>query len=118
MATSLYFDFGIIKKFSLIPSYPNKHILNIGASIMNLNYSKNTLKFNGNNYTSSLPVITRVSTNYIFIPRIHQLIESLNTFEFLFIKLWLDTLIPRGATKIKTPRMNTQVTLHHIFKNK
>ena len=76
-----YLDFGIIKEFNLLKNKIQQHSLNIGASIINLNYSKLRNENNSSNYTESLPVINRYGINYDFVLSKNWLIDSLNIFK-------------------------------------
>jgi len=82
-ANSIYFDFGIIKKFEFGQKKSTNHAINIGASITNLNFAKIKLKFNGNEFKSDLPVITRYGVNYQFYLNKKWISDSLNTFRLL-----------------------------------
>ena len=82
-ATSLYFDFGIIKKFQFGQKKSINHFVNIGASISNLNFAKIKLDFNGNKFEGDLPVITRYGANYQFYLNKKWIFDTLNTFRLL-----------------------------------
>jgi len=62
-STTVYFDFGVIKK---LPIAHNKKAQSIsfGASIRNVNYSTTSASFNNTPETYRLPVITRFGVNY------------------------------------------------------
>lgn len=82
-ATTLYFDFGVIKKLQFLQKETSEHSINIGANIENFNYAKVTLDFNGKKSVNNLPVITRFGANYQFVLNKHLLIDTLKTFELL-----------------------------------
>lgn len=82
-ASSFFLDFGIIKRFQFGQTKVTSHSINIGASITNLNFSKITLDFNGNEYRNELPVINRYSANYQFYLNKKVLLEALTTFRLL-----------------------------------
>lgn len=83
-ANSLYFDFGIIKKFKFGQKTTTNHTINIGASITNLNFAKTKLDFHGYKSESSLPVVTRFGTNYQLFLNKKWVFDTLTTFRFLF----------------------------------
>ncbi len=82
-AKSIYFDFGIIKKFEFGQKITTNHAINIGASITNLNFAKIKLDFNGNEFENNLPVITRYGVNYQFHLNKKWISDTLNTFRLL-----------------------------------
>ena len=82
-ATSLYFDFGIIKKFQFGQKESINHIVSIGASISNLNFAKIKLDLNGNTFEEELPVVTRYGANYQFYLNKKWVFDTLNTFRLL-----------------------------------
>lgn len=82
-ATSIYFDFGIIKKFEFGQKITTNHAINIGASITNLNFAKIKLDFNGYEFENNLPVITRYGVNYQFYLNKKWVSGTLNTFRLL-----------------------------------
>ncbi|MFC2086255.1 hypothetical protein ACFLQ9_00890 [Bacteroidota bacterium] len=84
VATSIYFDFGIIKKIQLLQEESSDHSINIGASISNLNYAKIKLDFFGNKTENDFPVITRYGANYHFALNKQLFSDSLKTLEFLY----------------------------------
>ena len=81
--TSIYLDFGAIKKFQFLQKETSGHSVNIGASISNFNYSKITFDFNGYKSINDLPVTTRFGANYQFALNRHLLIDTLQTFRLL-----------------------------------
>jgi hypothetical protein len=82
-ATSIFFDFGAIKKFQFLQKASSGHSFSIGTSITNLNYSTITLNWNGRASTSDLPVITRYGANYSFTLDKHLIVDTLKTLVFL-----------------------------------
>jgi hypothetical protein len=82
-ANSIYFDFGVIKKFEFAQKTTLNHTINIGASIKNLNYAKIKWDLNGNEFEADLPVITRYGVNYQIQLNKNWISESLNTFGLL-----------------------------------
>lgn len=82
-ATTVHLDFGVIKKFQFLQKETSGHSVNIGASIVDFNYGKITLDYNGNKNTDTLPVITRLGANYQFVLDKHLLIDTLQTFNLL-----------------------------------
>jgi len=82
-ATSIYFDFGAIKKFQFLQRKTSGQSINIGASITNFNYAKVTLKYLANISKNNLPVITRYGANYQFTLDKHLLIDTLKTLRLL-----------------------------------
>ena len=55
-----------------------EHIVNLGASIINLNFAQVTVSVNGMESTSDLPVITRYGANYQFTLKKQFLFDSLD----------------------------------------
>lgn len=82
-ASSIYFDFGVIKKFEFRQKSAANHAFNLGASIINLNFAKIKLDFNGNEFKNDLPVITRYGINYQFHLNKKWISDTLNTFMLL-----------------------------------
>ncbi len=81
-STTIYFDFGLIKKFNLSHTHIPQSI-NLGASISNLNYSHVNATFGGITSKYNLPVITRYGANYqLFIGR-HFFPDSLHAIRLL-----------------------------------
>jgi hypothetical protein len=85
---TLFFDFGVIKKFHFQQNNNFQQSINIAANICNLNYAKMTFEEKSNStyvnkYSYSLPVITRYAANYQFVLKKHFLVDTLNTLEFL-----------------------------------
>lgn len=83
-ATSIYFDFGAIKKFQFLQKETSAHSVNIGASIANFNKSKITLNYGNIKTIQDLPVTARLGANYQFYLDKHILIDKLKTVCFLF----------------------------------
>jgi hypothetical protein len=83
-AKTLFFDFGIIKKFEFGKKTASQHSVSIGASIINLNFAKISLDFNGSVIENSLPVITRYGVNYQFYLNKELIFDKLTTFRLLF----------------------------------
>ncbi|MBK7966165.1 MAG: hypothetical protein IPK10_13380 [Bacteroidetes bacterium] len=81
--TTQFYDFGIIKKFSL----PSKNLFNrsfsIGASVVNLNNARITYYESQIKNKNSLPVITRYGFNYQMSLENKVLIDTLTTFKIL-----------------------------------
>jgi hypothetical protein len=69
-ARTVYFDFGVIKKFSLFNNDLSKHKLNLAGSIINFNHSnyKREFDFIGREFEieQDLPVIVRLGCAYEF----------------------------------------------------
>lgn len=82
-ANTVYFDFGLIKKFELGQQSAAGHSLNLGASISNLNFGDIEIDFNGNKSTSDLPVINRYGIAYQFGLDKNWISDTLNTFELV-----------------------------------
>ena len=85
---TLFFDFGVIKKFPFQQNSNFQQSINIAANICNLNYAKQTYNSYNNlhepiNYSYNLPVITRYAANYQLIYKNHLLNDTLNILEFL-----------------------------------
>lgn len=80
---TLYFDFGVIKKFEFLKKEASSHSINIGASIVNFNSSQISLDYYGKKINNYLPVITRYGTNYQFTVDEHVLIDTLKTVTIL-----------------------------------
>jgi hypothetical protein len=82
--TSIYFDFGIIKKFQFGHKSTSHHVVNLGASITNLNFAKIKLISYGNEFENDIPVITRYGASYQFYFNKKLICDTLNTFRLLF----------------------------------
>ena len=85
---TLFFDFGVIKKFPFQQNSSFQQSINIAANICNLNNSKMTFENTNNSvaiseYSYDLPVITRYAANYQLIYKNHLLNDTLNILEFL-----------------------------------
>ena len=80
---SLYFDFGVIKKFELLEKDKVSHSANLGSSITNLTFAKNKLDFYGKAIYSNLPVITRIGGNYQLTFNNKWLFDTLSTLKVL-----------------------------------
>jgi len=63
-SSTIFVDFGVIKKIQIALQKKNRQTLNFGASISNLNYSSNKITFNGITTKYYLPVITRYGVSY------------------------------------------------------
>ncbi len=81
---SLYFDFGIIKKIKFGQRETTHHSVNIGASIANFNFARMKSKFSGYEINAAIPVVSRFGANYQFHWNKKLLIDTLNTFRFMF----------------------------------
>lgn len=79
-ANSLYFDFGVIKKFAV---FKKQHTLNIGASISNFNYANIKANLMGIDSKFDLPVITRYGASYQFKYGKIFFIDTVNIFKVL-----------------------------------
>jgi len=92
----LYFDFGVIKKFSLLRNVSSKHELNLAGSIVNFNYSKyrEEVEFIGREFEieQDLPVIARIGISYEFLFNKNLQSKNLKTFGFLFHTEYQDML--------------------------
>lgn len=77
----LFFDFGIIKEFSLFKNDFQEHKFNLGASISNFTNSESKFEYNNNVSTDYLPVTNRYGINYDFTLSKNWLVDSLNTFK-------------------------------------
>ena len=84
ISTSVYFDFGLIKKIPICVMRKNKHNINIGASISNFNFSKTSAIFSGIKTEYSLPVITRYGVSYEYKHGKCFFIDTVNIFNLLF----------------------------------
>ena len=84
-AHSLFFDFGIIKKFEFGKTPVASHSINVGTSIKNLNFSTVKPHLGDSLFTGDLPVITRVGMNYQFTLNKHWIFKNLNSFR-LFVQ--------------------------------
>ncbi len=80
---TVYFDFGIIKKFQFAEKEFTHQSINIGTSITNLNFAKLKQDFYGNKINEELPVITRFGANYQFFLNKSWITDSLNTLRVL-----------------------------------
>lgn len=78
--SSMFFDFGIIKKIKFLQSETTNHSINIGASISNFNFAKVTYE---SHYKEVLPVTSRFGINYQFHLNKNIIIDTLETFQFL-----------------------------------
>ncbi len=83
-SNTFYMDFGCIKKFQFGKNEIKNHSINLGVSIKNLNFAKLERSFIGVNFENELPVITRFGANYQYTLDKHLLIDTLETFNFLF----------------------------------
>jgi hypothetical protein len=101
-ASTVHFDFGVIKKIQLSQKETSGHSVNLGASIVNFNYAKITLDYNGNKTTNDLPVIARLGANYQFYLNKHLLIDTLKTFKFLIQGEYQDVLNYKYESAIRT----------------
>ena len=81
--TVLYFDFGVIKKFEFGTKEKSQQSVNIGASIVNLNFAEIELVYHGSNGKDNLPVTTRYGVNYELYLDNHWVFDTLHTFQFL-----------------------------------
>ena len=100
--TALHFDFGAIKKFQFAQNETSGHSVNLGASIVNFNYGKIILDYNGNKIPEDLPVIARLGANYQINLDKHLLIDTLNTFKFLIQGEYQDVLNCKYESAIRT----------------
>ncbi len=82
-AAALYLDLGAIKKIAFKRNKEVEHVVNIGASITNLNFAKTRMVLSGKTSEEHLPVITRYGANYQLTMSKNLLIDTLNTFTFL-----------------------------------
>lgn len=82
-STTTFYDFGVIKKFSLPNRNQFKHSFSIGSSIANLNSAKVQFRELGDENDNSLPVITRYGANYQVSADKKILIDTLTTFKLL-----------------------------------
>ncbi|TAE79387.1 MAG: hypothetical protein EAY81_11310 [Bacteroidetes bacterium] len=96
--TSIYLDFGAIKKFQFLQKETSAHSVSIGASIANFNNSK--VSFSNNN--NDLPVTARLGANYQFYLDKHILIDTLKTFCLLFQGEYQELLNSNYETAIRT----------------
>jgi hypothetical protein len=83
VSTSLFFDFGLIKKIPIFLKKRNRHIINLGASISNFNYAHTNATFGGIYNRYNLPVITKYGMSYEFNYGKHFFIDTVNILKIL-----------------------------------
>lgn len=101
-ATTLHFDFGVIKKFQFKQKETISHSANLGASIVNFNYGKITLDYMGSKIKEDLPVIGRFGANYQFNLDKHLLVDTLKTLVFLIQGEYQDVFNCEYESAIRT----------------
>ncbi len=82
-ANSTYLDFGIIKKLPISDEVKTKQIVNLGASISNLNFAETSFNTIQGEFQENLPVINRYGVSYQFHLNEKWLSDTLQTFRFL-----------------------------------
>jgi hypothetical protein len=81
---TVYFDFGLIRKFILSKNMASKHSASLAVSISNLNSAKASGRaFNDIDLDESLPIIARYGANYQFSLDKNMLFPNLTTIGFL-----------------------------------
>ncbi|MEO6231118.1 MAG: hypothetical protein ABJB11_16545 [Ferruginibacter sp.] len=83
LSTSVYLDFGVIKKIKLSSGKNYQHTINIGSSISNVNYGETKVTVSGITTEYKLPVITRYGVNYLLSFSKPYIIDSLKTLTIL-----------------------------------
>ncbi len=99
-STTLYFDFGLLKKIPLSKGRLSQSV-NIGASIQNLNCSHIDATFNGTETRYELPVITRYGASYRACLGNHFFLDSSSTFQMLVQSEYQDVLNSKHRSAIK-----------------
>jgi hypothetical protein len=100
--TTMFYDFGVIKKISLPSKKQYNHTFNLGVSIINFNHSKISFAFEELGSVNSLPVITRLGANYQISIDKKVLIDTLTTFKILAQGEYQDLLNSKFESAIRT----------------
>jgi len=101
-SATVHWDLGVIKKFQFLQKATSGQSVNLGASIVNFNYGKITLDYNGSKSKNDLPVIARLGANYQFNLDKHLLIDTLSTLKFLIQGEYQDVLNCKYESAIRT----------------
>ncbi len=109
---ALFFDFGVIKKISIISKKRNPQMLSFGASISNVNYATTKATFNNITEKYYLPVVTRYGASYVSeFGKVH-FIDSVNLVKILIQSEYQVLLNSTYRSGIK---FGTEITLLNIL---
>lgn len=81
--STLYFDFGVLKKFQFPLKGAMNHSANLGASITNFSNSSVEIESSTGRLDEELPMISRLGASYQLTLDKKYLVRSLNTIDFL-----------------------------------